>query len=61
VFKRLKNIFNTKKARLKKKKKKTRLLKKIKSVFKGPRSIKMAQKDFFGKSLKLKLLPESSF
>jgi hypothetical protein len=45
VFERSKNSFNTQKIRLKKKKKKS-FGKKIKSVFKGLKSLKMAKKHF---------------
>jgi hypothetical protein len=55
---------------LKKTKKSSCLVKKIKSAFKGLKSLKIAKKKkkqkqkqnkTFGKSLKMKLLPKSSF
>jgi hypothetical protein len=50
VFERLKNAFNIQKIRLKKKKKKNHLFgKKIKSAFKGPKSLKIAKKHFWQK------------
>jgi hypothetical protein len=56
---RLKSTFNTKKARLKKKKSSC-LIKKIKSAFKSLKSLKMDKKNFV-KSLKMKLLHKNIF
>jgi hypothetical protein len=65
VFERPNNAFNTQKVRLKKKKSICLIKKKkIESTFKGPKSLKMVKKkkkNTFGKSLKIKFLPKSSF
>jgi hypothetical protein len=59
-FERYKSDFNTQNAHLKKKKN-TYLVKKIKSIFKSPKSLKIAtQKNTFDKNLKIKLLSKSS-
>jgi hypothetical protein len=58
AFERPKIAFNTQKNPFEEK---VVVGKKVKSAFKGSKSLKMTKKNTFGKSLKLKLLPRSYF
>jgi hypothetical protein len=61
IFEELKSTFNTKKIRLKKEKKKKKpLVKKIKSIFNSPKSLKITKTHFYHK-LKNKAFVKNHF